>query len=532
MAKAPAVAAIEIEYRLTDLPSSQHRAGLAGLVLMMRYARGFPFTGICEVEVTNTGATIRLDEPGLGHLLDHTYAAYLGEVESPSLRKDRNKNVIEPVETREKVHVDPKTGKQKTKKVFVYQQVFPKGAFLEEKDSTPDKIHIKLWRDAIWTIMRGVPATRKPYEERAAGAKSSDTAAIWLQLTRPDKAMDLASTYFIGAQAANSEGVRFTDTGKNQFLLHFWTFVMQLFVLKVVDFDGARKLESGTFVIAVPDVCMLNDFCGDFDWMLSQRTAAVEGFRAAESVISLTEEGGLETFRRMQTALQERASRQQIADLILGLDVLYTTRDGNNVRLVYAARVEPDRQKVDEYTAFAKWLRDPIFRQQYLLNLLRGRNWFDEFDKLLSVRPITQTLQSTSFRIDASSSFEHAKKERENMSSVQDLASISIESLILKIVETYIFGKLESKYDLTWEKSKGDPKKELTYREKKESIAKECFYAVRSRTDEDFINYFASTICSVPHRLKQDEFVFLTKHLYERPEQVRTITMLALSARS
>ena len=48
---------LELDYNLAELPSSQHRAGLAGLVLMVKWLeRDKSRKGICEIK--------RLDENG------------------------------------------------------------------------------------------------------------------------------------------------------------------------------------------------------------------------------------------------------------------------------------------------------------------------------------------------------------------------------------------------------------------------------------------------------------------------------------
>jgi CRISPR-associated protein Cmx8 len=88
------------------------------------------------------------------------------------------------------------------------------------------------------------------------------------------------------------------------------------------------------------------------------------------------------------------------------------------------------------------------------------------------------------------------------------------------------------KHPLRWKDVQGTPK-ESEYREKKAKIAKSAFLDVRSRSEKsDFINYFASTICSVSQRMNEESFEKLTRDLYEDTDKIRTLTMLALSANS
>ncbi len=85
------------------------------------------------------------------------------------------------------------------------------------------------------------------------------------------------------------------------------------------------------------------------------------------------------------------------------------------------------------------------------------------------------------------------------MSTDSPEVDMTIEHLIFKRVQSYVLGKTDRKYNLNWTDAKDNPGKRKDYEEKKEKIAREAFLAVRSRTGADFVGYFTSTICSVPH---------------------------------
>ncbi len=119
--------------------------------------------------------------------------------------------------------------------------------------------------------------------------------------------------------------------------------------------------------------------------------------------------------------------------------------------------------------------------------------------------------------------------------------SSSIEPLVFRLISNYVSRKLKAKYDLEWKpewkslrteelNQRADYKK---YADMKAKVAKSAFLDVRSRTEQmDFVNYFVSSPCSVPQHMKSDDFVGLTKALYEETDKVRTLTLLALSANS
>lgn len=104
-----------------------------------------------------------------------------------------------------------------------------------------------------------------------------------------------------------------------------------------------------------------------------------------------------------------------------------------------------------------------------------------------------------------------------------------LERAIYRMVRSYVLRKVESKFKLTWGAVNGTPQ-EKEYTQAKEKVAKDAFLAVRSRTGDDFLEYFAGTIGSVPHHLGEERFVTFTRALRTSPAEARTLTMLALSA--
>ena len=80
--KASAPKVLELEYDLSALPSSQHRAGLAGLALMVEWLErsGERERGVCEIVRGERTLRLRVDQEGLAALLDEVYAASMEEI--------------------------------------------------------------------------------------------------------------------------------------------------------------------------------------------------------------------------------------------------------------------------------------------------------------------------------------------------------------------------------------------------------------------------------------------------------------------
>ncbi|WP_404784958.1 type I-MYXAN CRISPR-associated protein Cmx8 [Altericista sp. CCNU0014] len=216
--------------------------------------------------------------------------------------------------------------------------------------------------------------------------------------------------------------------------------------------------------------------------------------------------------------------------------MIHTEKQGNNVRLLGTTRLDPpEREWIDKYREIREHLWHATFRRQRLLNLVSNKAWYMGFDSLLCTIASEQTMENEYFCHDVRESFkyevENMTDETEQNSDVE-VVEYSCEKLVLRLVKSYVLSKLDGKYQLKWKEVQGSLK-EKEYREKKAKIAKSAFLDVRSRTEKsDFINYFASTICSVSQRMNEESFEKLTRDLYEDTDKVRTLTMLALSANS
>lgn len=541
---------LELDYHLAELPSSQHRAGLSGLVLMIKWLeRDKGRKGICEItRLDEHGATLRIDQTGLQELFNETYAASKEDQERDAVLKNKKKEIIPPLREGKKSITDPKTGKSKEKTVYIYPVVIPRGAFLADYDPSAQDgngVWIKLWRDMIWGILRGVPATRRPFDERSVGKFTEDADKIWQDLHRPaDYTVDLPSTYFIGAQASNAENVPFKDRARFQFLLHFWTFVAQVYVPATQAYDNKTKQTKSKFIgyaIAIPDVSNLEVFCDELPSVLkNNRGVEMAGYRPRDSVIDLAAEGALDLMNKLNQRLAVSMGNQSVSDLLLGVDVVHLEKQGNNIRLWGTARIDPIRSMIDEYARVKGMFRYPLFRRQRLLNMLNEREWFSGFGSLLSTTDSDQTIGVRFFRADVRTAFKDSMQsnqltkgeqdEVETDASKQPANQSSVEDLIYQLTGTYITAKLRSKHQLEWKNVQGSSR-ESEYGDKKTKIAKDAFLSVRSRTGDDFVEYFVSTLCSFPQFLSEEGYATIAQALHMDTDKVRTLTLLALSAR-
>jgi CRISPR-associated protein Cmx8 len=529
---------LEFSYQLAELPSAQHRAGLAGLILILFYLDTQPWFeerqqsgAIVEFDqdsLDEFGVNIRLNEAGLKALFDYTYDAFRDE------RSTQNK-VKDPDRIEEK-EIDEK-GKIKTIKIYHYSVLQPKAAFLLELDSSSEEpnrgLWIKLWRDMVWSIVRGVPATRNPFVENRWEKGYIKDSDEWKNLQKPEKAIGQTGQYFLGAAAINAENVPTKDQIKYQFLLHFWVFVSQVYCPMVPDSEG--RPEQAGYAIAVPDVANLLEFCENFPNALQLRQNNPwprRRFLPREAVIDVPEESALDLLRLLKDQIGRKG--KHLSDLVLGAEVIHAEKVGTSgVKIRSIGYVEAIESTIDRYSYLQRLYWCPWFRRQRLLNLLRSQPdqnnpeqpielpaWI-EFDALLSRVP-RRWLQDSTFSHDARELF-NKEVGVKNMNVVREYAQI-----VYKVCQGYVIGKLASKYDLVWEQCKGNPKEEKSFNEKKEKIVNEAFLSVRSRTDKQaFIDYFVSSLYPF---VKESEFVEFADVLYNKTDEIRALTLLALSS--
>jgi len=562
--KALPVEVLELDYQLAELPSSQHRAGLAGLVLMVEHLkRQGTNKGVCELtRLDEQGATLRVDRVGLESLFDVTYAAVRGQRESyKKAKKAKTKEEIPPIGEELREITDPKTGVTKTVTVYFYPTCTPKGAFLAEYDPTAndagDGLWVKLWRDMVWGILRKKPTTRTPYTARADRKPTKDADQAWAALLKPSHhTVDLPSTYYIGARAANAEMIPFKDRARLQFLLHFWSFVAQIYVPAVMALDkemGSKLDLNRGYALAVPDVARLQTFCAALPRVLEHgRGMERTGYRPRDSVITVAAEGALDLYDRLTRQIALQTGGDRTSRLVLGIDVIHVAEAGDDVVIKSTSRIDPDLNQADEYARIRSYLWNPLFRKQRVLNILAEperrrpkRPWYAGFDSLLTRTPHELGFSADTFKHDARESFKYEENlmdENNNPATLaQEVAEDGADAsappnatpavLVYKVIGNYLRRKLKSKHDVDWEDiAKGKISKE-DYHDLRRKLARDAFFAVRSRTGEDFVDYFASTLCSVPQNLREEHFALLAHELHHNGEEVRTLTMLALSAR-
>ncbi len=522
--------AISLRWELAELPSSQHKAGLAGLALCVRFLnRNLAARGVCAIEAIDaSGLTLRVDQDGMQALFDEIYAASLEEQERDAEYKDKQKRVVPAKRTVERL-VKDKNDKERPKTFYVYDAVVPRGGPIADWDRPPagDKqLWLKLWRDFVWTVVRGIHAQREPYDLRAKGGAGEDGASAWHDLaTTPASGVDLPSTYYLGAQSTTAEMAPFRDIARYQFLLHFWPFVVPLYCPESIDRTGARTLSG--YAVVVPEIVDLVGFIDGWSTVLLERSTAASGYVPRDAVIDLAGEAGLDIARRILAVTRRQEGQQATRPWVDGVDVFHVEKDGQNVRLRSVQRVDLRRERADAYARCKEAYWSPVFRRQRIANLLDDKPWWSGFGRLCAQTPKELTALATQFRHDCRVAMTEVE-----MKEATDDGPKTLEQLVYQAVRTYVLGRLSSKYGLKWSEVGANPALKADFEEKKSKLARDAFLAVRSRTGNDFVSYFTATLCAVPQRLGEHGYLELARALADESEveRIRSLTLLALSA--
>ena len=534
-------APITVAWSLAELPSAQHRAGLAGLAMLVPYTRSFddlPDGAILELaRLDDVGLELRVNRAGLTALFDKVYQTSVIEI-----------NVENPwkgIAVKEVLASETVEGNKKAiKKRYLHDIDVPRGGPLGELSPKDDNgLWIKLWRDWLYKIVRLQPATKFPYEYRAGKRKNAtpEVSDAWKML-RMNKVQSLANHWYLGAMEFNSESVPFQNSGQQFFLLHFWPFATHIFIEQGLKLEKniLQHSEAG-FVTCIPDVMRLATFVRAHERTLRTRTADAArflGYRPKAAIIDLADASALEADRWLDQAL-EQSLANDTRRVVAGFQVVHAVKEGNSVRIRSNRIISPTPSAKNLSAFVQEKLWSHLVRRQVLATVLDHGDrpdpfpWWQGFERMCATWGKELTIHDAAFCHDARLLFSHFSQSQESTMTDPDTPRPARElpTIILHVVQAWVNGRLQAKFQLKWSDVTDGKATRDQFEEKKGKLATEAFLAARSRPGREFARWFTATLCSINQRLSDEEFVLLSTALEQQPEQVRSLTLLALSAR-
>jgi CRISPR-associated protein Cmx8 len=585
-AKTAPITSVTLKYDLFDLPTAQHKAGLAGLLLQIKSmkARDKPPDSYPKVlDTTPTTATVCFTEKAVQGLFDDLYDASVEEVSVKGKWQGAKLKREEDVE-----ETDEEGNKTKSKR-FIYEQVQPCGHFLRqhlpEMDRTKD--WHKLWRDMLWTIPRGIPNTRIPFELRAGwiaeekrggGPKRSckEGKEIWEDLLKVERARTkgefytsaVASALWLGAQATNAEAIPFQGRAEQTLLLHLWALTVLVFAPQQIDADGQGEFVG--YVLAIPEVADLENFVEDYPLLLSELGDDIRGYRPAEAIIDLPAQGALAFLEHLARLAQHAASKSRIGYSVGSIEFVHLAKFGNNTKSMGAGRVAPRPELVERYRDIVggpgrkPLFLNPLFRRGLMLALLQSQQrrteWYECLGPMLADRPSPFFVRSQEsprtlpwFWFDAARMFHLLTNQHNDALEVYRQMAKRIPTsagpepekplavLINRLIRNYLYRRAEERSGVDLEKYQTDKgidwaKVPADFNEAKQKFAEGAFLEFRSRREQAFVDHFVATFCSVKQFLSDEDYQMVAAALLDRDtdrrEDVKTLTLLALSANS
>ncbi len=547
--KSQDVESITLTYDLFELPSAQHKAGLAGLLILIESLKAREQGPLPEIEINGSrSVTIKLTQESLGVLLDDVYDARW--VEKQSLKKWKGKT---PKRIDEIDHPQS-DGKIKKEKRFIYDDFDPSGntfAFwVQNGQKSP---WLKLWRDMLWSVLRAQPATRGEFKKRANQQPVDTTKKLWDSLVKAQKEHrkgkfkvdSIAGSLFVGAQDANAERVSFVGQIEHNLLLHFWQFSSPVFVPQIVDLKSGQREYAG-YLLVIPEVAELRRYVEDMIGYWKRLEPDVSGYRPRDALIDLPEEGGLEFLYHLA---RMRAGQLEVAYDVTAVELYHLKKQGNNVRMLAAERLLPNDRVLAEYESIRGVRANPYYKRLRIRNLLDGNPWHCGADAFFAHYPWKYFIKTDNsprlpfFGNDVKRYFTRLEQQlkllKENNAMNESDPVIKDDLLarrIYRLIREYVIYKTDARSPVKYKDlprdAKGHAQYDSRYRDARKKVTSDAFLAMRSRRAEDFVEYFTGTICSVPHFLQEPEYLDLTQALIQRPDTVKNLSMLAFSAHS
>jgi CRISPR-associated protein Cmx8 len=508
---------VTLDYELADLPTAQHKAGLAGLVLHIRNLESRGIGPLPEVvELRNTGAQLRFTLPALQTLFDDLYDA-------ETITTEKGKEILQP-----------------------------KGAFLAFwLDGGSGSPWLKLWREMVWSTLRSRDRQRGEYKTRRGGESLPLACDCMSQLLKAEQrraegrpmAADVASTIFIGAQGKNAERVPFRGRVEQNLLLHFWQFASPVFVPQVVDIKKGQRQYSG-FLLAVPEIADLKYFVEVMPEYWQRLSLDIAGYRPRDSLIDVPIEGGFEFLYHLAV---RRVESTELFDALVAIELYHQEKSGNNVRLHAAERLHVTRQLLEAYQAQRDPAANPLFKHLTLGNLINERAWHAGAQNVLASYPVEYLVgrpDGARFRYfgdDVRRRFRMVieglqREEQYVREKREDQFDAALARRIYRMVGTYVRHRTKDKsgvdVDDLPKNEKGYPVYPAKYREAREKVAREAFLALRGRREEAVAEYYTGTLCAVPQYVGEEDYLLVGQALVEDPATVKDLAMLALSAHS
>jgi len=504
-----------LDYDLFGLPTAQHKAGLAGLILLIDSMNARKLSPVPIAEYDATTARISFTRESMKTIFNDLYKG---------------------------IAVTTKKGDEKIRPALEYLSI----------GFGMPCVWIHAWQDCIMSVIRKGRAL-KIYETGYDGQQE------YMRLYSNYMASsDFDASLIIPGEAQSAEKIHITGMRANNFLLHFCLIPSLVFVPSFIvketnpktktsewvqSFNLNNKRRGPFFTLVIPEPSNLIDFVKDAKAILRHLSSDIYGYRPKEAVINIPAEGGLEY---LYYFVQAQMKKQDIDEALLSVDIYYMEQQGKIIRTLTSERIIPSYDVLENYDALRKSCHNPLFKGQRIRNLLAGESWYRGMDTIFNQYPLAFFVNNKDSPHMPFFGNDVVRKYRALENQVQfikggglmndETGDAQLALCVRRLIRKYVYRKSEDKSGVKYEKIK-DHKDDkgriiypLKYLEALENTCGDAFLAMRSRRDNDFVEYFTGSICSVPQYLPQNDYLLVSQFLLSDWERVKTLAMLALSS--
>lgn len=363
-----------LEYDVYGLPSAQHKAGLAGLVLQIRAMD--PNRAPVIEQIGPHSVRIAFTKQSMVDLFDDLYDVANVDIEVDKPWKDSAKNRALPERTIKRiVEVE---GKKKEITKYIYSVTEPKCGLMARRVDNNNPM-LKLFRDQIKSVIRTVDMARKVYKDRAEKGTSGVGEKIWDWITK-GRVEVISGSIRLGVEGTTAEGAVFREDARLLLLLHFWPVVSLPYVPNAFKVkDKQLKYKYKGIATAVPEVAELDAFCDVFLRLLDDLASEeAPRYPPTNMVIECPEQAGLDMSSRVCALAAGKASSTEIGYCLSGIEIWWTEKVDKSVRIHLVRRIDGRPELARKYDLIKKSYRDRLFRSIATTALINGTTVAEE----------------------------------------------------------------------------------------------------------------------------------------------------------
>ena len=214
----------------------------------------------------------------------------------------------------------------------------------------------------------------------------------------------------------------------------------------------------------------MDGFIQDYPRMLHELGTETHGYRPAEAVIDLPDEGALAFLDHLAQLTEQITRSNAVRFSVNSVDFLHMKKEGNRILLLASGRIAPNVNLLREYERIAgkkSPYRNPIFRRGLIKALLNEGTWYEALaDALLQLPgPFFIRSQGSPKRLpwfwqDAATKFMEIQCYVQSILEVQRMTNSTEPALpnddqlaliVHRLVQNYVNRKTEDRCRMKWE---------------------------------------------------------------------------------